>query len=252
MTDLQRASMWKRISAFLFDMILLGVTAVLFAWLLSVALGFDGYYQTVQQGYVAYSQAYGIDLFMGLEEYEMLTAEQMQLLTEATAALSADAGVNYAYSMVMQLTLTITSLGILLGYMVIEFTVPMVLGNGQTLGKKIFGIGLMRTDCVRIAPRQMFIRTVLGKYAVETMIPVLVVLMIFMGVMGMNGTIFLAALLLAQMLLVGLSKNNSPIHDWLASTIVVDMGSQMIFASKEEMLEYKKRQHAEEVRHRGY
>ena len=40
--DLQKASMWKRISAAMFDGILLGIAAVLFAWLLSLALGFDG------------------------------------------------------------------------------------------------------------------------------------------------------------------------------------------------------------------
>ena len=45
--DLQRASLWKRISAFLFDAILLGIAAVLFAWCLSAALGYDGYSDTL-------------------------------------------------------------------------------------------------------------------------------------------------------------------------------------------------------------
>lgn len=252
MTDLQKASMWKRISAFMFDTILLGVVAVLFAWLLSVALGFDGYYATVQEGYAQYSALYGIDLNMGMAEYEALSAEQAQALVEAAAALAADEAVARAYAMVVQLTLTITSIGIFLAYIVMEFTVPMALGNGQTLGKKMFSIALMGKDSVRIRPVQLFVRTILGKYAVETMIPVLIVLMVFLGVMRADGTFLLTALVVAQMILIGATKNNSPLHDLLASTVAVDMGSQMIFGSKEELLEYTTRKHAEEVRRKEY
>lgn len=39
--ELQRANMWKRISAWLFDAILLGMLSVGCAFLLSVILGYD-------------------------------------------------------------------------------------------------------------------------------------------------------------------------------------------------------------------
>ena len=45
--DLQRANVWKRISAFLFDVILLAISCVLCAWGLSALLGFDAQYQTL-------------------------------------------------------------------------------------------------------------------------------------------------------------------------------------------------------------
>ena len=54
--DLQKASMWKRISAFLFDFIMLSIVAVLFAWGLSAALGYDGYNRTVAGAYEKYSE----------------------------------------------------------------------------------------------------------------------------------------------------------------------------------------------------
>ena len=44
--DLQRANVWKRISAFLFDVILLAIACVLCAWGLSALLRFDAQYQT--------------------------------------------------------------------------------------------------------------------------------------------------------------------------------------------------------------
>ena len=43
--DLQRASMWKRISAWLLDAILLCIVTTLMAFLLSIALNYDSYSQ---------------------------------------------------------------------------------------------------------------------------------------------------------------------------------------------------------------
>lgn len=245
--DTQRASMWKRLSAALFDGILLGVAAVLFAWLLSVALGFDTQYQTLNEAYDRYGAEYGVDFNLGLAEYESMTGAEIDRLNEAYEALSGDDEAMYAYNMILSLTLTITSLGILLAYLVMEFTIPMCLKNGQTIGKKIFGIGLMRNDGVRITGSGLFARTFLGKYAIGTMVPVLIILMIFFGLLGLTGTIVLALIALLQIILLLATRNHTPIHDLLASTVSIDVGSQMIFDTYEDMIAYKKKVHAEQV-----
>ena len=54
--DLQRASTWKRISAFLFDAILLSVVAVLFAWAMSGLLGYDDYTASLDSAYAYYGE----------------------------------------------------------------------------------------------------------------------------------------------------------------------------------------------------
>ena len=41
--DIQKASFWKRISAYIFDMIMLVIVAVGIAFLLSTLLGYDSY-----------------------------------------------------------------------------------------------------------------------------------------------------------------------------------------------------------------
>ena len=51
MLSIQRAGMWKRISAAMFDGILLGIAAVLFALILSWALGYDGYIDTINMAH---------------------------------------------------------------------------------------------------------------------------------------------------------------------------------------------------------
>ena len=56
MYDLQKASMFKRISAYLFDVILLSIVAVLCMLALSAVLGYDGYSETVDAAYDKYGE----------------------------------------------------------------------------------------------------------------------------------------------------------------------------------------------------
>ena len=250
--DLQKATLWKRISAWLFDTILLAIVAVLCAWLISVISGFDGFNAALDERYDHYAAEYGVNFRMTLSEYETMTEEQAQALDAAYAALGADEAAVYNYKMVIQLTLVITSLGILMGYMIMEYLIPMLLKNGQTLGKKIFGIGVMRTEGIRINGVCLFIRTVLGKYTIETMIPVFILIMIYWGRMGVMGTLILLALPIAQVIFMIATKTNSPIHDLLAGTVVIDVASQMIFNTQEDMIAYKQKVHAEKVARQPY
>ena len=245
--DTQKASMWKRISAFLFDGILLTIAAVLFAWLISVAVNYDQPANRLQESYARYEAEYGVDFDMSMDAYAALTEDELANVNNAYAALSADEEAVYAYNLLMQLTLLITTFGILLAYIVLEFTVPMLFGNGQTLGKKIFGIAVMRTDSVAVNGVVMFIRTVLGKYAIETMIPVYIVIMIYFNSIGLIGAVILLGLLILQIVLMAATKTNAAIHDCLATTVTVDLASQMIFKTREDMISYKEKLHAEKV-----
>lgn len=250
--DIQKAGLWKRISAALFDGILTGMLAIGFAFVLSALLGYDGYAQTVNDAYAKYEAAYGVDFGISQEEYLALTPEQLQAFEDASNAMNADAEAVYAYNMMTNMILLMTTGGILLGILLMELLVPLWLKNGQTLGKKIFGICLMRTDGVRVNNLQLFTRTVLGKFTIETMIPVYIVLMLFFGGIGIIGTVILAVLGLAQILLYALTRTNSLIHDVLAGTAVVDFASQQIFRSTEELVEYQKRIAAERAARQEY
>ena len=145
----------------------------------------------------------------------------------------------------MRLTILIITFGVLLGMLALEFFVPLLFKNGQTLGKKVFGLAVVRRDCVRLAPLLLLVRTLLGKYTIETMIPILLLFLIFFGGLGFVGLAVLAALLVLQVGLVAGTRNNSAIHDLLAQTVVVDMASQMIFDSEQELLAYREQMQAE-------
>ncbi len=250
MYDLQKANIWKRISAALFDFILLVIVIVGFAYLLTSVLGYDSYTDRLEAFYDKYAQQYGVEFDINPTEYEALGEIEKTAYDNALEALSSDKDVNYTYTMIINLTLIIITFSILLAYLLLEFLVPILFKNGQTLGKKIFGVGVMREDGVKLSPLLLFARTVLGKYTVETMVPVLIVVMIFFGFMGIIGTVVIIGLLLVQICMIASTKAHTPIHDKLSHTVTVDMASQMIFESPEELLEYKKRIHAEQAEKR--
>ena len=250
--EIQKAGIWKRITAWLFDMILVGILAVGCGVLLSWVLGYDGYSQTVDQAYAAYEAQYGVTFEITQAEYEAFSPEQRQNYDAAYEALIADAAAMKAYNMMLSLSLVITSLGILAAVLIWEFLIPLKLGNGQTLGKKIFGLCLIRQDGVQVNNLQLFARVLLGKYTIETMIPVCILMMIFWGVMGVTGTLVLMLLLAGQAVCLVVTRNNAALHDLLAGTLVVDMASQRIFRTTEDLIAYQKQRAAERAARQPY
>lgn len=250
--DLQKASIWKRVSAYLFDMIVLGIVVVGIAFILSSVLNYDTYSQAVNDAYEKYEAEYGVTFEMTEEQYAAMTEEEQRQYEQAYQALIADDEAMYAYNMVINLTLLMITISILIGHVLLEYVVPLLFKNGQTLGKKIFGICVMRTDGVKLSTVQLFVRSILGKYTVETMIPVLIIVMLYFNAVGITGTIVLGLILLLQIIVIGVTRTNSAIHDLLSGTVVVDYHSQKIFNSTEELIEYKKVLAAERAARQSY
>lgn len=250
--DLQKGSVWKRIAAWIFDTILVLVLAVGFGFLLSTAMGYEGYSDTLYAGYEKYETQYGVTFNISQEEYLQESQQYRDNYDAAYEALLADGEVIYAYNMVLQMSLTITAIGILLSVLSLEFAVPLLLKNGQTVGKKIFGLGVISSNGVRMNTMQLFVRALLGKYTVETMIPVFIVLMVFFGIMDLTGTLVLFGLLILQAVLLIATRTNSLIHDLLPGTVVVDLASQMIFPDAQARIDYQKRLAAEKALKQNY
>ncbi len=247
MLDLQKASVLKRISAYILDLILLCVLATGFAALISLIVNFNGQLTAWENIRHTYEENYHISLDVTDAEISNMTEEEMAPYLAADEALSKDKEAQRVYGLIFDLSLLIVSLGIFFACLSLEFVLPLILGNGQTVGKKVFGIAVMRVDGVRLNTLQLFVRTVLGKYAVETMIPVLAVLMLLLGVGGVFSLAIMGILLLAQIISVIATKTNSAMHDLMAATVTVDMASQMIFDTPEELVAYKQKLQAEKA-----
>lgn len=245
--DLQKASMWKRASAFLLDAILLIVLASGFFFLIAALTSYDHHLAIVNEAYDRIGATYGVTVDLQVKPVEEMTADELAIMNAANAAISADAAAVHAYNMVVNLSMLIVTFGLLGSYLVLEFLVPLLLKNGQTIGKKIFGVAVMHVEGVRLGHVALFIRTVLGKFAVEAM-PLAMSALFVLG--GVGSPVFLliaAALLIVQLIVVIASRENALLHDKMAWTVTVDLASQMIFDTREQLLEYKKKAHAEKV-----
>ncbi len=254
--DLQRANSWKRIAAWMLDLMLLSVLAVGAALGISTMSGYDGYYQTVQNAYDSYEAQYGIELDIDKETYDAMTpqeqAEYQKTLETIQKDLNADQEVRKAYDMVVTLMVLSATLGILAATLVLEFAVPLILKNGRTVGKMCFGVGVVRIDGVKISALQLFVRTLLGKYTIEIMVPVYIILMIFWGSLNIIGLVVIALLLILQIVCVAVSRDRAAIHDRLAGTVVVDITSQKVFATAQERVDYINRIHEEQAKKQDY
>ena len=247
MYDFQKANIWKRISASLFDIILLVIIIIGAGLLTSRILKYDSLSAHLQDSYSKYEESYGVDLSISPEEYEALDEASKAKHEAARKAILEDKDIIKTYEKLMNFTLIIITFSILFAYLLLEFTVPLLFKNGQTLGKKVFGVAVMREDGVRLSSMSLFIRTILGKYTIETMIPVMVLILFFFGTMNIFCILVVGALLIVQLAMFIIDPARCLILDKLAKTVCVDLASQMIFDSENDMLEYKKRIQAEKA-----
>ena len=247
--DLQKADIWKRASAALLDFILTGILATGFVFLLSLIVGFQGYSDRYAARQDLYESQYGVsfDEIDNMEKYEALDPEQKKIFDTAFAEFAKDDEAVYLYNMLFNLTVLTISIGTLLAFAILEFGVPLILKNGQTIGKKVFGIAVMRLDHVKVTAPFIFIRNILGKYTVETMIPIILFILIVFDLVGIMGPVIILLVFISFIVMMIATSTNSGIHDMLASTVVVDLASQMIFDSPEDVLAYKQKVHAEAV-----
>ncbi len=258
--DLQKGSLLKRASAFLLDAILLVILAVGFAFLLSAIFNYDKYDEMYSSGIDRYAEQYGVDFdsVITQADYEALSEAERANYDAAVEAMNNDMDILKALNMLVRLIVMFASVSIFLSYMVIEFLVPLLFKNGQTVGKKIFGLAVMKSNGVRLRAVPLFIRTFLGKYVIETMIPVLIIIITLfnaIGIMagpGVFGLLIILILAVVQVLLLFTTKTNSMIHDFVADCVVVDMASQMIFDDEQTMLDYKTKKAAEKAAESTY
>ena len=258
--DLQKASMMKRISAFLLDFILMMMLFTGLMLVISSVVKYDDYslelldrQTTIQQNHnipeleEKYEVKFTQFQSMTKEEINALPDEVRDAFLACYEEINSDNRSIYLFEVIVTLSLLIVSLSLLISFIILEFILPLIFKNGQTIGKKVFSIAVMRKDCVRIPTTVLFIRTILGKYTIGTMVPALMLLSLFFGSTPIMPLMVILLIAIIQVILLITTKTNSLIHDVLASTVVVDYQSQMIFDTVEALNEYKLRVHKENV-----
>ena len=270
MFELKKIGIVRRASALLLDMILLVVLTTGFMFIISlicdysheqnlsikyynewedyrekyvedVATYYNFVYEKTDSGYKISKDGASSNLNEVMSALSNSKGEDAATKTayEAYTKLTPVEQVNMQYEYVYNLLFMMISIGVLLSYIVLEFIIPIILKNGQTVGKKVFSICLVRPNCVKITKLSLFARTILGKYAIETMFPILLVFLFLFGGLGILAIILFAAITLLNIILFFALKNRTPIHDLVAYTVAADMRVQMIFRTEDELVQKK-------------
>ena len=273
MFDIQKASLVKRFAAFLLDFILILIVITGLVWGFSELFSIDVYandyfakydlYETDAQRFVA--ELDGLDpTVIGTEAYDALTDEEKEAYVKAfndhydaytkrfNELFSADQEAVYAQNMTYNLILITLIASILISVLIFEFVFPLIFKNGQTIGKKVVGIAVIHQNSVKASHIALFTRALLGKFVVEIMIPLILIITALLGYTGWIGLLVLGLLCILEAFVFFKGKNFTPLHDVICQTICVDNATQMVFDSVEELTEYKKAKHAEEVRDSYY
>ena len=255
MHDLQKASMWKRASAWLFDLIVFATVITIVVIPLSILLKYDEKVDTVDKIEEKYRDMLimdGLDPDISSSDFDALPKEVQDRYREIDDLRAKDEGLGIGYAIITNIITALVFVSIFITYMILEFVLPMCLKNGQTIGKKIFGIGVVHSNCVRFGGQSCFIRAMIGKCAIETMVPVFLVMMILFGNLGLTGAIVLILLAILQIYAICSSKTRSAIHDLISDAVVVDLASQMIFEDHDQLMAYKNKVHSEAVEKADY
>ena len=250
--NIQKPGILRRISAGIFDAILLMVLVCGIAWGVSAIMNVDAQINAVNAGIDQYEKEHNIDFSLTEEEMATMPSEEQVRYDKEMELMFQDDSIYFAFIQVLNSFLVTISISVLIGHVLLEFLVPVLLKNGQTFGKKIFGIALMRKDGITVTNFAMFARSILGKCTIEVMIPILIIFLMFLGAAASIGPILLLALVVVQLGLLLFHPQNAMLHDLLACTVAVDMSSQLIFTSTEAMLDYQKQRAAEKAEQADY
>lgn len=250
--DIQKAGLFKRGSAYLLDIIMLAIVAVFAATCFSGLFRFDTRVLELEECYLRFEQQFQVDFDITEEQYNALPQEDQERFDQAYLAMSSDEETMTVYNSLILMSLGIITCSMLAAFLLLEFVVPLLFKNGQTLGKKIFGVALMRPDCVKISALSLFIRAILAKFSIGTMVPLLLGLMMLWGAVGIIAPVIILGLLVLQVILTYKSEVNATIQDRMAATVAVDFGSQLIFDTKEAMLAHKQRLEEDRAARKAY
>ncbi len=252
MIDLQKASYAKRLFAFLADLIAASILTVgiylLMTWIMNTDAMLEKYNGIVHE----YEERFGVTFNITQEQYDGMDEEAKKHYREAVDAVNGDEEANRAMTSYYTAVFVIFASGILLSMLILGFAIPLILGDGRTLGKKLFGLGVMKIDYTKVTPVMMFVRSVIGKGVMEILLPVMLILTSMSGVTGIFGLIMLGIFAVAEVVSIVKTPENRLLHDIIAGTAVVDWESQMIFDTAADRDEYIKTKQEEREQSRLY
>lgn len=245
MLEFHKAKPIKRLAAYLIDLILL-VAITAGAWMAIYSATDYSHYDEQFRGYIdQYAQKHGVDLNITNDEIQNYPEDVQEKYNQALLDLNDDPQAMAAYAQKAKIDLLSAMVSFFAAYVILEVMIPLILKNGQTVGKKIMGLCVMHKYHVRVGVMQIIYRAVLGKYFIETLIPAALLILKNYGVLGTTASLVLSAIAMTQGFIVLMSQANCGIHDKLFKTVVADFNKQHIFDTWDDRFDFEEAYEAE-------
>ena len=242
---INNASVLKRAMAFLVDLILLIVLATGLLYVSGKVFDYDGNYAKLEEKYEYYgiytgTTTDGVKDACVIEYNEDGSIKEDDPCYLNWKAFNADEEAMYYRTKCDNLMLLMLSSSTFLAVIILEFILPLIFKNGRTLGSLLMHIGLIRSDGVKATPVQLFARAVIGRWGIETMIPLLSFAFAMVNPSGgLMGMIIIFVFLIIETICIGFTKNHTSIHDLIPGLVCVDNDSQFYANDIGELLRMK-------------
>lgn len=159
-----------------------------------------------------------------LTDTDFLVAYQNIYITAYTVLAVQDFYLNTANTLYFYYSVG-TAVSIFLAGVVTYIVIPYFIKNGQTVGKKIFKLGLATYDGYKMSNYQLLLRFV-PAFIVDASLLIPIWSTVFMAL------IIPIAVLLVSFALMMASPKRAALHDFAARTIVVDIESSTLFKNE--------------------
>lgn len=159
------------------------------------------------------------------KEYNDFLAKQSEAFKNDEVAFS-------AYNAIVKYRIGFYAFSSFLALLIINIVFPLIFKNGQTLGKKVFELGLVSKKGIKVSFANIGLRFLIGIFAFEVF-----PFMLYLAVSNVFSIgLFLGmALFFVNFCLFIFTKNHTMVHDYVGGTIVVDLHTTIVFNSIEEM-----------------
>lgn len=252
--SLQKASFWKRISAYLIDTVALIFLTMAFVLVFSPLFKVDDHSQKLRDYKTQYAAQYEVDLELAgkhpssiAEEEKAVYDANYEKYEAMNEAISKDKAVQAVNADIIIASALSFAASIFVSCLILHLFLPLLFKYGRTLGKRVFGLAVIRTNGVKLSTPVLFIRAMVGVYGIETMFPLLLLFMMIMGMLGFIGTILLIGFGILQIVCMLTTQTKQCIHDLLTDSVVVDMASQTIYETEDDLIAAQKAAAAEKA-----
>ena len=227
MLEIKKAGLVKRGIAALVDLILIAALCIGVGFVVSPMTNYDEKIQEYEELIDEYTEKYGIDTELTQEQFDKMTKEEQDAynmrVEEANAALNEDEYALELYYDIIVLSLFNVTVYILVAYLVLGFVVPLLFGNGQTIGKKLFGIGSVSFSGNRINIIQLLVNSGIKGVSLWLVPAMYCFAFMDLGVSFVHLRYAIALLCLINIICFLATKNRLWLHNVISGTVCADV-----------------------------